>query len=65
MSIGRQVLREILDEIETEFFRRLGTENNQELGVFLDHEETQNIKLAYQKAVTKAIANYLEKVYVG
>lgn len=62
MSLGRQVLREILDDIETEFFRRLQDAKTKE---FLNPTIVDLLEFEYQRAVTTAIAKYLDKVYLG
>jgi len=69
MSMGRQVLREILDAIETEFFKKLETRaewgtDHKGYPMSLSDESTEEIKVEYQRATTKALADYLEKVYI-
>jgi hypothetical protein len=66
MSLGRQILREILDEIETEFFRSLEDPSKEGIGLeVVRREAKERVKLVYQRSVTRAIAKYLDKVYVG
>jgi len=65
MSLGRQVLREIFEEIETQFFKNLETDQElDELGNYSFDDQMQRIKRVYQQAATKALADYLEKVYI-
>jgi len=63
MSLGRQALKEIFDEIETEFFKNI--EKDEELGMPCYSVERERIKYTYQRAVTKALSDYLDKIYVG
>lgn len=61
MSLGKQTVKEILDAIETEFFKRLSMFDDDSILNALKDQ----IRLEYQRAVTKALSDYLEKVYVN
>jgi len=62
MSLGKQTVKEILDGIETEFFKNI--EKDDELRFYPYSEQRERIKHTYQQAVTKVLADYLDKVYV-
>jgi len=61
MSLGKQTVKEILDAIETEFFKRLSMFDDDSILNALKDQ----IRLEYQRAVTKALSDYLEKVYIN
>jgi len=56
-------VKEILDEIETEFFKQLETVGD-EPSFYLLETLKDEIKLNYQRSVTIALANYLDNVYI-
>jgi len=61
MSMGKQTMKEILDGIETEFFKQLSMMDDDSILNALKDQ----IRLKYQQAVSKALADYLEnKIYI-